>query len=100
MASRATCGASSAQLCRSLPEQLPSNDQQLDLLRALEDVEDLRVACPLLEQLFLGVAGRAAQADAAQRHVGAGAAGLRLCYRSLKRVGLAVVGHPRGLERQ
>src|SRR3954452_11497999 len=100
MACRATCGASSAQLCRSLPEQLPSNDQQLDLLRALEDVEDLRVARPLLEQLLLGIAGGSAKADAAQRHVGAGAARLRLGHRSLKRVGLAVVGHPRGLERE
>src|SRR5258707_765621 len=35
------------QFARALPQQLPSNDQQLNLLRPLEDVEDLRVPRPL-----------------------------------------------------
>ena len=54
--------ARSAQLRRGLAEQLPRDDQQLDLLGALEDVEDLRVARPLLEQQLLAVAERAARA--------------------------------------
>ena len=49
---------------------------------------------------LLAVAERAAQLDAAQRDVDAGAAGLGLGHRGLQRVRLAVVGHPRGLERQ
>src|SRR3954452_705420 len=71
------------QLGRRLLEQLAGDDQQLDLLGALEDVEDLGVARPLLEQLRLGVAGRAAQRDAPQRDVGAGAPGLRLGHRGV-----------------
>ena len=51
----------------SSSEEAARDDQQLDLLRALEDVEDLRVARPLLEQLALAVAEGAAQLDAAQR---------------------------------
>ena len=58
-----------AQFLRVLAEQPPRDDQHLDLLRALEDVEDLRVARPLLEQLALAVAERAAQLHAAQRDV-------------------------------
>ena len=55
------------QLGRGLVEQPARDDQQLDLLGALEDVEDLRVARPLLQQLGLAVAERAGQLDAAQR---------------------------------
>src|SRR3954454_3639078 len=86
-----------AQLGGRLAEQLARDDQQMDLLRALEDVEDLRVARPLLDQLGLAVAGGAAEAHAAQRDVGGAAAGLRLGHRSLERVRLSVVGHPCGL---
>ena len=79
-------------------EQPSGDDQLLDLLGALEDVEDLGVAAPLLEQLGLAVAEGAGQLDAAQRDVVAQAAGLGLGHRGLHRVGLAVVGHPRGLQ--
>ena len=50
------------QLGRRLAEQLPRDDQLLDLLGALEDVEDLDVARPLLEQLALAVADDPASA--------------------------------------
>ena len=39
-----------AEVGARLAEQEARRDQQLDLLGALEDVEDLRVAGPLLEQ--------------------------------------------------
>jgi hypothetical protein len=41
---------------------MPRDDQLLDLLGALEDVEDLGVARPLLEQLGLAVADAAGRA--------------------------------------
>src|SRR5437763_11196348 len=50
----------------ALAEQQPGDHEQLDLLRALEDVEDLDVAGPLLQQLALAVADRPGQGDAAQ----------------------------------
>ena len=53
------------QLGRGLAEQPAGDDQLLDLLGALEDVEDLRVARPLLQQLVLAVADAAGQLDAA-----------------------------------
>src|SRR5579875_758618 len=59
----------SPQLVRALAEQLARDHELLDLLRALEDVEDLRVPGPLLEQLLLAVAGCAAERDAAERHL-------------------------------
>jgi hypothetical protein len=43
-----------------LAEQAPGHDQQLNLLGALEEVKDLGVASPLLEELALGVAAGAA----------------------------------------
>src|SRR3954454_22717283 len=82
----------------SLLQQLSRHDQQLELLGALEDVEDLRVPRPLLEQLVLAVPDAAAQLHAAERDVDAGAARLRLGHRGLQRVGLAVVGHPGRLQ--
>ena len=42
-------------------KQQPRHDQQLDLLCALEDVEDLDIARPLLEQFALAVPDAAAQ---------------------------------------
>lgn len=48
----------SLQLLAGVADDAAGDDEQLDLLRALEDVEDLGVAGPLLEQLGLGVAGR------------------------------------------
>src|SRR4051794_13038429 len=83
-----------SELGRALAEQLAGDDQQLDLLRALEDVEDLGVARPLLEQVALAVADAAAELDAAERDLDAGPPGLRLRHRGLQRVRLAVVGHP------
>src|ERR1700679_4064747 len=82
-----------AQFGGGLAEQQPCDDQQLDLLGALEDVEDLGVARPLLEQAALALAEAAAELDAAERDVDAGAPGLGLGHRGLQRVGLAVVGH-------
>src|SRR5207342_3169197 len=86
------------QFARTLTEQLPSHDKQLNLLRPLEDVEDLGVARPLLEQLALAVAEAAAELDAAEGDVDAGAARLCLRHRGLQRVRLAVIGHPGRLQ--
>src|SRR5262245_47026346 len=55
------------QLGAALVEDAARDDQLLDLLRALEDVQDLRVTAPFLQQLGLAVAQAAAQLDAAQR---------------------------------
>src|SRR3954454_7462822 len=44
------------QFGRRLVQQPPGDDELLDLLGALEDVEDLGVARPLLEQRLLAVA--------------------------------------------
>src|SRR5690606_28957329 len=52
------------QLGGTLAEQPPGDDQLLDLLGALEDVQDLRVPAPLLQQRVLAVAQRATQLDA------------------------------------
>src|SRR4029077_3853707 len=80
------------ELRRALVQDATRDHQQLDLLRALEDVEDLRVARPLLEQLGLAVAKAAAQLHAAQRDRVADAPGFRLAHAGLERVRLAVVG--------
>src|SRR5699024_6658345 len=40
---------------RTLTQQFARDDELLDLLCALENVEDLRVATPLLQQRLLGV---------------------------------------------
>ena len=53
------------QLGARQPQDPAGDDQLLDLLGALEDVEDLGVAGPLLQQLGLAVADGAAQLDAA-----------------------------------
>src|SRR3954464_14290388 len=79
------------------PEHAPGHDQLLDLLGALEDVEDLGVTRPLLEQLALGVPDRARELHARQRDVGADPARLRLGHRGLEGVRPAVVRHPRRL---
>src|SRR5437588_12949703 len=71
------------QLGRGLPQQQAGDDQQLDLLYAFEDVEDLDVAGPLLEQLSLAVTDRTGERDAAQRDVGAAAPRLCLGHRRL-----------------
>src|SRR4051794_24698206 len=63
------------QLGARQPQHPARDDQLLDLLGALEDVEDLRVTRPLLEQLGLAVAHRAAQLDARQSDVRADPAG-------------------------
>src|SRR4051794_18541835 len=82
------------ELGAGLPEQSAGHDQLLDLLGALEDVEDLRVARPLLQQRVLAVAHAARELDALERDLAARAACLRLGHRRLERVRLAVVGHP------
>ena len=81
-------------------EQVAGDDQALDLLGPLEDVENLGVACPLLNQLGLAVAQRAGELDAAKRHLVAHSTGLGLGHRRFHRVGLAVVSEPGRLERQ
>src|SRR5690606_20139258 len=43
----------SAELRGGEPEHAARDDEELDLLRPLEDVEDLRVARPLLEEVVL-----------------------------------------------
>ena len=53
--SRGATAAKLPELRRGLPQQLPRHDEQLDLLRAFEDVEDLDVAGPFLEQLAFAV---------------------------------------------
>ncbi len=53
------------QLGRGQTQEPAGDDQLLDLLGALEDVEDLGVAGPLLQQLVLAVADAAGQLDAA-----------------------------------
>src|SRR3974390_2075822 len=83
----------SAQLPARLAQEAPRDDQHLDLLGALGDVEDLGVARPLLEQLGLAVADRAAELDAPERDLGDDAAGLGLGHRGLGRIGDAVVRH-------
>src|SRR5690554_5126297 len=88
----------SAQLARAQPEQTARDDEELDLLRPLEDIEDLRVSSPLLEEIVLGVAGGAAELDAAEGDLRPGASGLRLRHRGLDRVGATVVGHPSRLQ--
>src|SRR4051812_32863505 len=90
----------SAELRRRESEQLARHHEQLNLLGALEDVEDLRVAGPLLKQFGLAIARGAAELDRPERDVYAGASGLRLCHRCLERIGLAVVRHPGSFERQ
>src|SRR5207237_8352396 len=47
------------QLLRRIAEDAPRDDQLVDLLRALEDVVDLGVAHPLLEEKLARVAERA-----------------------------------------
>src|SRR5918995_1306317 len=54
-----------------LVEEHAGDDELLDLLGPLEDVEDLRVPCPLFQELRLVVPNRAAQLDTTQRDVGA-----------------------------
>src|SRR5699024_11273026 len=83
------------QLLARVSEDPTGDDEQLDLLGALEDVEDLAVPGPLLEQLGLGVARGAGQLDAGEGDVHAGAPRLRLGHRGLHGVRLAVVGLPR-----
>src|SRR5580692_3227543 len=83
-------GTALAEFARVLAEELAGDDQELDLLGALEDVEDLRVAGPLLEQLGLAEADGAAELDAAEGDVDARAPRLRLRHRGLEAVGLRV----------
>ena len=59
------CSPELLQLGAGQAEHPARHDQLLDLLGALEDVEDLGVAGPLLQQLGLAVAERARQLDAA-----------------------------------
>ena len=56
--------ASLLQLGGGEAEQAPRDHEQLDLLGALEDVEDLGVPGPLLEELALGSSRSAGQLDA------------------------------------
>ena len=70
----------------------------LDLLCALEDVEDLGVPGPLLEQSDLGIACGATDLDSLVGQLGNHAARLGLRHRRLGRVRLLVIGHPRGTD--
>src|SRR5690554_458289 len=90
----------SAQLARAQPEQTARDDEELDLLRPLEDIEDLRVSSPLLKEIILGVAGGAAELDATEGDLRPGASGLRLRHRRFDRVRATVICHPGGLQRE
>src|SRR4051812_17175349 len=61
------CFRWSLQLRGGLPKQATGDDELLDLLGALEDVHDLGVSGPLLQQVVFRVADAAAQFHAAQR---------------------------------
>src|SRR5690606_27907469 len=57
------------QFLARLAQQPAGDDELLDLLRAFEDVQDLRVTRPLLQQRLLGVAEGAGELDAFERDV-------------------------------
>src|SRR5690606_30825022 len=72
------------------------DDDALDLTRALEDVVDLDVAEPLLEELVVlsDRALGAADLDRLDARADGGLAGHRLAHRRLLRVRQALIGHP------
>src|SRR5690606_15952301 len=83
-----------------LVQQAPGNDQQLNLLGALENVEDLGVTGPFFQKLGFAIAHGGRQFDTFQCNSGCGAAGLGLGHGGLDGIGLAVVRHPGRLEGQ
>ena len=74
----------------------PGDDELLDLLGALEDVEDLGVAVPALDGVLAGVAVAAEDLDGPLGDPHGGAAGLELGLRALGVHVLAVAGEPGG----
>src|SRR5260370_21431406 len=74
----------------------PARDNyHVDLLRALEDVVDLRIAHPFLDQDFARVAEWPEQLDRLLRDKRDGETGLRLRHRCFEAIALAGVEHPR-----
>src|SRR5699024_455531 len=71
----------SLQFARTFAEQAAGDDQQLNLLRAFEDVQDLGIPRPFLQQAVFGIGFGAAQGDAGQRRVHHHAPGLGLALR-------------------
>src|SRR4029450_1463350 len=84
------------QLFAGVSKNAPCHDHQVDLLCALEDVVDLRVTHPLLEQELARIPERAEDLDrflGALRHR---QAGLGLAHRCFQVVVHATVHHPCG----
>ena len=79
----------SAEIRGGLVQEQAGDDQLLDLLGALEDVEDLCVPCPLFEQFRLVVAHRTAELDAPKGNVRARAA-LDLTRELLEQAGVGI----------
>src|SRR5688500_15738956 len=73
----------------------PGDDEQLDLLRALEDVVDLGVPVPALGGVLVYVAGATKDLDGQRGDPDRRATGLQLRHRALGRLeGLAGAPHP------
>src|SRR5437868_4097354 len=78
------------------PEDMTPDHDPLDLARSLEDVVDLDVPEPLLDEVFPGVALRSHDLDGAHAGTKGRSGAGRLRHRGLLRVGDPVVGHPGG----
>src|SRR5665213_3076863 len=93
----ATVDKTPGQLLDVHPGDGPGDDQPLDLARALEDGEDLRVTVPALDWVLAYVAVAAHDLDGLIGHVHGSLAGVELGHRALARRELLAVGaHPRG----
>src|SRR5438874_4554463 len=78
------------------PEDMTPDHHPLYLARALEDVVDLDVPEPLLDEVLPGVALRSHDLEAAHAGPKGRPGPGRLRHRGLFRVGDPVVGHPGG----
>src|SRR3954451_21282959 len=78
------------------PADRSADDELLDLLGALEDVVDLRVAVPALDGVLADVAVATEDLDGPLGDPHRGAAGLELRHRAFGVLELAVAAEPRG----
>src|SRR6266851_5450068 len=85
----------SVQLLAAVVEDAAGHDEQIYLLSALEDIVDLRVAHPLLDQCLARVTKRTEQLDRLLRDLRDRLAGLRLGHRSFEVITHPHVEHPR-----
>src|ERR1022692_1480539 len=84
-----------------LAERLPRDDDALDLLRALVDLRDLRIAHHALDRVFGHVAVAAEQLHRVGRHLHSDIAALELAQRApIRDVRRALVALARGLVEQ